>query len=150
LSNNPIEFTPVAPQNTQPVKQADLSSCEELQSISALHTVDTKSLEVLRQEMRGRGIGWLIDLYLGELPNYLAEIESAVENKDCESIYLAAHKFKGGSANLGAQQIVQLCKLIEKNAREKNMEMIISLMPIVLQKIEDLKQALIMEKENEK
>ncbi|MEK7990072.1 MAG: PAS domain S-box protein [Thiotrichaceae bacterium] len=150
LSNSPIEFIPVNTQNTLPVKQTSLPSCKDLQSISALPIIDTRSLTVLRQEMRGRGIDWLIDLYLGELPNYLAELESAVENKDTESIYLAAHKFKGGSANLGAQQIVQLCKLLESNAREKNMQIITSLMPTVLQTIEDLKQALAMEKDSEK
>ncbi|WP_353571540.1 PAS domain S-box protein [Candidatus Albibeggiatoa sp. nov. BB20] len=131
----------------QPVKQTVSPPYSQLQAISTLPIVDSKSLDVLRQEMRGRGIGWLIDLYLGELPNYLAELESAVEEKDTESIYLAAHKFKGGSANLGAQQIVQLCKLLETKAREKDMATITSLMTTVLQAIEDLKQALAIEKE---
>jgi PAS domain S-box-containing protein len=109
--------------------------------------VDSKSLDTLRQEMKGRGIGWLIDLYLGELPNYLSELKAAVDSKDSESVYLAAHKFKGGSANLGAQQIVQLCRVIETKAREKDINAITELMPNILQAVEELKQALAIEKE---
>ncbi|MCV6636613.1 PAS domain S-box protein [Candidatus Albibeggiatoa sp. nov. NOAA] len=144
LSEKQTELTAM---NAQPIKTIESKPCRDLEAITTLPIVDTKSLDVLRQEMKGRGIGWLVDLYLGELPNYLSELDTAVDKKDTESIYLAAHKFKGGSANLGAQQVVQLCKLIETKAREKDMVAISNLMEHTSPIVEQLKQALAVEKE---
>lgn len=83
-----------------------------------LPPLDDKALTYMREEMRGRGIGWLIDLYLQEVPNYLQNIKNALKKTDGEELYLAVHKFKGSSSNLGAQQVVALCKELEKSAKQ--------------------------------
>ncbi len=136
---------PIQDNNTN--KNSISIKSNKLQEIITFPAIDSKNLNVLRQEMKGRGIDWLIDLYLGELPNYTAELETAISNGDAESIYLAAHKFKGGSANLGALQIVELCKLIEKQAKENNLSAISVSMSYMQSLIERLKQALEMEKQ---
>jgi HPt (histidine-containing phosphotransfer) domain-containing protein len=86
-------------------------------------------LDNMRKEMRGRGINWLLDLYLRELPNYLNEIWGALEADSGEQLYLAAHKFKGGSSNLGAQQVVELCKLFEQSAKQTHLKTAKHLLP---------------------
>ena len=79
--------------------------------------LDTAILERLRKEQGGGSIDWLIDLYLGELPAYLSAIKNALEKQDSKELYLAAHKCKGGSANLGALKLVALCRNIEALGR---------------------------------
>ena len=71
------------------------------------------ALENLRMQMKGRGIQWLIDLYLNELPNYVAHLQQAAQTQDGQQIYLAAHKFKGSCANLGLSYLTQLCQQLE-------------------------------------
>jgi len=79
--------------------------------------LDLRVIERLRQEQHGKGINWLIDLYLQELPNYLQAIDLALANQDGHALHLAAHKCKGGSANLGAQTLVSLCETLEQAAK---------------------------------
>lgn len=146
LAGDMKEFNePVAEHSN--ITQALTQKYTNLNEIFALPLVDSKYLDGLRQEMKGRGVGWLIELYLTELPNYLTAVQNAVEQQDSEQIYLAAHKFKGSSANLGAQQLVQLCKLVEGKAKQKQIQQITELMPVVLEVIEKLKQALNLEKD---
>ncbi len=72
-----------------------------------------KMLQQMRKEMKDGRLTWLIDLFIAELPNYLQELQQAQTHQDSEKIYLAAHKFKGACANLGATRITGLCKQLE-------------------------------------
>ncbi|MCV6637810.1 PAS domain S-box protein [Candidatus Albibeggiatoa sp. nov. NOAA] len=74
--------------------------------------VDDNILETLRQEMRGKGLGWIINLFLDELPNYTQAIEHATD--DSSALYQAAHKLKGACANLGAKKMQQFCIQLEQ------------------------------------
>ncbi|OQW94052.1 MAG: hypothetical protein BWK79_07890 [Beggiatoa sp. IS2] len=82
-----------------------------------LSILDVNSLNNLRTEMRGRGINWLIDLYLRELPNYLAELQRALQTANSNTLFEAAHKLKGSSTHLGAKRLVALCLQLETLAR---------------------------------
>ncbi len=75
-------------------------------------------LNEMRQNLQASKINWIIDLYLQELPSYLKALQEALTSQDGEALYLAAHKFKGASAILGAQRVVALCKLLETQGRE--------------------------------
>ncbi len=79
--------------------------------------LDIRVFERMKKEIRASGMNWLVDLYIQEVPNYLTNIRQALAQNDKEAVYLAAHKFKGGSANLGAKLIVNLCKQIEDTTR---------------------------------
>jgi PAS domain S-box-containing protein len=81
--------------------------------------VDDNILDTLRQEMRGKGLGWIINLFLDELPNYTLAIEQATE--DGSALYQAAHKLKGASANLGAKKMQQFCIQLEQLAKANDL-----------------------------
>lgn len=71
-----------------------------------------------RYDLKERGgINWLIDLFINELPNYIKELQQALNSADGEAIYLAAHKFKGSSSNLGAVAMIALCRQLEEIGR---------------------------------
>jgi HPt (histidine-containing phosphotransfer) domain-containing protein len=44
-----------------------------------------------------------------------------VDSEDYETLYMAAHKLKGSSVNMGASQIVQLCLELETAARNHSL-----------------------------
>ena len=76
-----------------------------------------------RQEMINRGgVNWLIDLFINELPNYINELQQAITAGDGEALYLAAHKFRGSSSNLGAIGMIALCKQLEALGRAGDIE----------------------------
>jgi len=80
--------------------------------------LDEKMLNQMRQDLPQKALVRLIDLFLTELPNYIANIKQAIELKDNNALYAAAHKLKGASVNLGGREIAHSCKALEKFAKE--------------------------------
>lgn len=119
---------------------------QNLATIQALPALNHATLESMRQEMRSRGIDWLLDLYLRELPKYIIEMTTALHANDGEQLYLAAHKFKGGSANLGADQVVSLCKLFEQLGRQNDLETANHLLPVLEMMTQQLRQEILNER----
>lgn len=100
----------------------------------------------MRLEMRTHGIERLIDLYLQEVPNYIKAVHQAIESEDYETLYMAAHKLKGSSVNMGASQIVQLCLELEAAARSCNLIQVRSLGTCLHPALAQLKTALLAQK----
>jgi len=109
--------------------------------------LSSRLLNQMRVDMQSRGIAWLLDLFLQELPNYLQQLHIAITTGDGEEVYLAAHKFKGSCSNVGAVAMVNLCKTLETLGRENNLaEISILMKEQVIPQTEELKQALEIEK----
>ncbi len=106
-------------------KQATESHTKELataESNTQNEVISQATLEKIRKDMGKRGIGWLIDIFIGELPNYYLTLEQALQAQDVEQIYAAAHKFKGACSNLGATNLVSLCRQFEAFAKQEQIE----------------------------
>ncbi len=84
--------------------------------------LDHTILENLRRDMAGKGINWLIDLYLNNIGTHLQSLEDALKKNDANLLYLAAHKLKGASYMLGVTPIIQLCLKIEAHSQNKQLE----------------------------
>ncbi|WP_353572283.1 PAS domain S-box protein [Candidatus Albibeggiatoa sp. nov. BB20] len=83
--------------------------------------VDDNMLETLRQEMRGKGLDWIINLFLDELPKYTQAVEQATDVNDATALYQAAHKLKGACANLGAKKMQQFCYQLEQLGKDNDL-----------------------------
>lgn len=122
---------------------------KETKSNDSVLAID--DLSRMRQDMRSRGINWLIDIFLNELPAYLEDIRQAVASGDGEALYLKAHKFKGGCKNMAATQMITLCQRLETLGRAQD---IAAASTLVHDELEDaakaLKEALEQEKRKEK
>ena len=66
-------------------------------------------------------IGELVDIYLGNAPQLLATMETALAAGDAKELMRAAHTLKSSSASLGAQRLSALSKRIEHATREGNL-----------------------------
>ncbi len=91
-------------------------------SQAPLPVLDKQVLNTLQQEMRGRSIQWLIDLFLKESPNYVEAVFQSIREQNLEDLYQAAHKLKGSAASLGAKRIVQLCLTMENYSKENKLK----------------------------
>jgi CheY-like chemotaxis protein/HPt (histidine-containing phosphotransfer) domain-containing protein len=124
---------------------------EEPMPMSNNDVISTEVLANMRQEMKNRGINWLIDLFLKELPNYLNNLRQAVESSDGEKLYLAAHKFKGSCTNLGAIKMVALCQQLEMFGKNNELQQATQIVNEQLdQESQRLREALEQEKQRGK
>ncbi|MDY6993721.1 MAG: response regulator, partial [Pseudomonadota bacterium] len=104
--------------------------------------INPSALESMRRNAPGGNINWLIDMFIQELPNYIVDVQHALAAQDSHAVYLAAHKFKGASANLGAQRIVSLCKTLEEQGRAGQLEQAHELLAQIETECELVKEAL--------
>jgi len=67
-------------------------------------------------------LGRVIELYFESAPVAMSEIREAVEGWNPSRLEHAAHSLKSSSANLGAAQMVELCRELELMGRERRVE----------------------------
>jgi CheY-like chemotaxis protein len=81
-------------------------------------TVDLERVDVLRKigTPPGELLTRMVDAFVVEFPNNLAELRDAATNMNGAVITQAAHRLKGAAANLGATSIAELCAALEQAA----------------------------------
>jgi CheY-like chemotaxis protein len=60
----------------------------------------------------------VIGLFLEDCPRLIDVIQQALDNKDAQAVYRAAHTLKGSAANFDAQDTVAIAQRLEARARE--------------------------------
>lgn len=95
----PRENSRIAAQATQP-----------LINLAAFDRLSTQP-QILRQ---------IIQIYLDITPDTLEEIKAGVAGGDNEQVAQAAHSLKGSSAELGAEQLAELCHQLCVEAKAEN------------------------------
>ncbi len=63
----------------------------------------------------------VVSLYLEDCPGLLNGLRKSIEESDAENVRQHAHRFKSGSANLGATGLAELCKQLEYKGRENDL-----------------------------
>ena len=92
-------------------------------------------LEIFRETMREAGIESVVEsvvsIFLGELPQRMAALETAVEEGDSAAVEREAHALKSGSVSIRADYIGGLLDAMERAGEERNMEKARELLPKV-------------------
>ncbi len=57
----------------------------------------------------------LIDLYLGEAPQWVEAVRAAAAADDATMLKRAAHTLKGSSGSLGIREVAETCRMLELN-----------------------------------
>jgi histidine phosphotransfer protein HptB len=86
--------------------------------------VDLQAIEALRAlspDDGGAFLRELIEIYLQDTPNRLAELEQALASKDAPVFTRAAHTIKGSSSNFGAGRLSKLALEIELQGKTGNL-----------------------------
>lgn len=76
-----------------------------------------ENLRALRMEGEPDPLAELVELFVADTPGRLAEMKSAAQRSDAESLEAAAHSLKGSASNLGAARIAARCARIMQHAR---------------------------------
>ena len=82
--------------------------------------VDPTVLHSLTSRMGDRGAAMLdrlLDTWETEAGKRLAELETAVDDRDGDAFARAAHALRGGSASLGATRLAEVCAEVETRLR---------------------------------
>jgi HPt (histidine-containing phosphotransfer) domain-containing protein len=88
--------------------------------LSDLPSINVKVLGTLRsfdKETASAFLSELIDIFLQDSQDYMARLQTALEQRDSEAATKAAHAFKGGSGNLGAEKLATLAHCVESAGR---------------------------------
>ncbi len=66
----------------------------------------------------------LINLYLQDGPQKVAEISAGVDQQDYERVERAAHSLKGAAGNLGAVCVQNDCEALQQASREQALDIV--------------------------
>jgi two-component system sensor histidine kinase BarA len=83
--------------------------------------LDANVLRELEEMAGPAGVGFMrrvFGLYVDHVPRIRAELTTAVETGEAESVARAAHALKSMSHNIGARQVAVAAEAIERHARE--------------------------------
>ena len=87
-----------------------------------MSVIDKATFEELKQMSGEDFINELIDAFLDDAPDMLANMRSAFEAKDVESFRRNAHSLKSNANTFGAPELGQLAKELEFMAKENNLD----------------------------
>ena len=90
---------------------------------SPVPSVDPESINALRELNPGDDsfLRDLIQIYLADSPQRIAEIEQGLAEGDSRKLTIAAHSLKGSSANFGAAALRGLSEKIEHLGKQQNL-----------------------------
>jgi two-component system sensor histidine kinase/response regulator len=64
----------------------------------------------------------IVLLYMKDSPGLLNALRDAIDQDDAEQVRMHAHRFRSGSANLGALRLAELCKQLEEMGRNNELQ----------------------------
>ncbi len=103
--SRPAEFGTV----TSPSRLADLIPS------TGPGTLDAKALDNIRElDAGGTVLAEVIAMYLDEAVRHVARLQAALTARDAGEVGRAAHAFKSASLNVGAIQLGELCRTLER------------------------------------
>ena len=115
------------------VNHAPIQDVIDLDVIATLRDLDDGEGEVLEE---------LVDLFLTDSPDRIAEMRGASASGDQELLKRAAHTLKGSSRNLGASSLAEICQVIESKSMEAQIEEASKLIPQVEAELSKVEVAL--------
>ena len=91
---------------------------------TAGETLDSAALNNLLETVGGdqEFLAELVDTFLEDAPQMLADMRQAAETGDAPGLRLAAHSLKSNSADFGAMSLNALCKQLEILGKENQLD----------------------------
>ena len=83
--------------------------------------IDKATFDELKQMSGDDFINELIDTFLEDAPNMIAEIKSALADNDADTFRRAAHSMKSNAATFGANELAELAKELEMLGKDNKL-----------------------------
>ncbi len=104
------------------INQFTLQQSQPNQIMSDDPTVDMQAIDGLRELSPDADfLRELIEIYLQDTPQRIAELQDALNKKDIPVFTRAAHTIKGSSSNFGATKLTKLAHELEMQGKSDNL-----------------------------
>ncbi len=108
--------------------------------------LDTRALHNIRElDADGAVLTEVIAMYLDEAARNLNRLKTAVESQDAGEVDRAAHAFKSASLNVGALQIGELCRKLERQGKAGELSGTVDLVQAIERQLERVRPLLLAE-----
>ncbi len=111
---------------TKPVDRLQLFETVEQTSRPTATVVERKAFDADRMLTQFGGDRDLLrelgQLFIELCPDQMAKIRAAIDAGDCERLAAEAHTLKGSASTMGAEQVVASAEVLERLARERQMD----------------------------
>jgi len=84
----------------------------------------------------------IISVFLNDVPNKIATLKQALENRETSHVMDNAHAIKGAAMNVSALALIDVAYLMEEAGETADIDKAISLMPEIEKQFELLKDTL--------
>ena len=99
----------------KPLTPSHIRSSETTARLVDADAID--NLRSLRMQGEPDPLAELVELFLNDTPDRIAQLHAAWKNRAAHDLEAAAHSLKGSAGNLGAQTIAAACARIMQSAR---------------------------------
>ncbi|MCC6207624.1 MAG: EAL domain-containing protein [Gammaproteobacteria bacterium] len=124
-----------------PMAAAAPSSPVVLESKNPAESIDQEFFSELRATIGDAFIN-MINVFLEDIPVYMDELGSAINEGKTDQIGNIAHTIKGSSANIGANKLAELCRSIEASNNSGEFEIVRELFASTTAEVKALKSLL--------
>ncbi len=95
--------------------EAAASAARNSSRVAGDSILDAAALNSIREmDSDGSVLIEVLQMYLDELPQHVAQLKKAQQEGDADSLGRAAHALKSASFNIGAKPVAELCKRLEQ------------------------------------
>ena len=111
-------------------------------------SLDQKALANIRALDDDGGTSILVDvigLYLDEAARHIERLQGALEKRDAPELDRVAHAFKSASQNVGASQLGELCRLLERQGKAGELNGAVDLVRAIEKQFEMIRPLLLAE-----
>lgn len=84
----------------------------------------------------------IVELFITTAASDIEKLKAAKSSRDATAAAEAAHSIKGSAGNLGFTEMAEISAELETSAHEQNMEPLDTAIPLLTQKLEEIKKAL--------
>lgn len=81
-------------------------------------------------------------MFQQDVPQQLGALRDAIASQDAPAVQLIAHTIKGGSRNIGAQQLAAYCQTLETSAKAGNLATAYELLQSIENEISRVQQVI--------
>jgi HPt (histidine-containing phosphotransfer) domain-containing protein len=126
----------------QEVRPVDRVGAEPSPSSSGLAALDPAALDNLRELGGGDFVADLANTFLEDAPQSLATLRRSLEQGDTDELRRTAHTLKSNGATFGAEEFSDLCRRLEEQARNGELDGAGELVDRIEEEYEPLRRAL--------
>jgi HPt (histidine-containing phosphotransfer) domain-containing protein len=112
-------------------------------SHSLLDPAAIESLRAISPDDNGEFLHELIDIYLTDTPQRIAEIEQSLAAENAGDLTRAAHSIKGSSSNFGAMELAAIASEIEHKGKASAFAEAQARLPTLVEAFNRLRPALL-------